>query len=352
MQRKIKLATLGLMKNTGLFDRIADSRWRRERLLILCYHGIALEDECRWRPALFLDVELLRKRLEILQEMRCTVLPLGDALARLQARDLPPRSVAITFDDGTYDFYAQAYPLLRQHNFPATVYQTTYYSDHALPVFNLTCSYLLWKRREEEMLDGRELGLPGSMDLRTELGRHQIVRGLLEVSEREGLNGEQKNELAKRLAKTLNFDFTAFSAKRVLQLMNAKELAEVAANGIDVQLHTHRHRSPNDENSFCREITDNRERIRALTGHVANHFCYPSGIYRKEFAEWLKKENVISATTCDAALATRQDNPYFMPRIVDTTGRSRLEFESWLCGVGHLLAFRRTAPQQYVVPRD
>jgi peptidoglycan/xylan/chitin deacetylase (PgdA/CDA1 family) len=352
MQRKIKLTTLGLMKSTGVFERVANSRWRRERLLILCYHGIALEDECRWRPALFLEAALLRRRLEHLQEMRCTVLPLDEALKRLQERDLPPRSVAITFDDGTYDFYAQAYPLLKQHNFPATVYQTTYYSDHALPVFNLTCSYMLWKRGGESSIDGRELGLTEPMDLRTELGRHGVVRGLLDISEREGLNGQQKNELAKRLATILGFDFAQFAAKRILQLMNAKELAEVAGNGIDVQLHTHRHRTPINESDFRREIADNRERIRALTGRVANHFCYPSGIYRQEFAEWLKKENVISATTCDAALVTRQDNPYFLPRIVDTTGRSSLEFESWLCGVGHLLALRRAAPQQYIVPRD
>ena len=98
-----------------------------------------------------LNVELLEARLQLLQSMRCSVLPLGEALIRLQARELPPRSVAITFDDGTYDFYKQAWPLLRKYNFPATVYQTTYYVDRGLPVFNLFCSYLLWKRRGEQL---------------------------------------------------------------------------------------------------------------------------------------------------------------------------------------------------------
>lgn len=355
MRRKIKLATLDLMKKAGVFERVANSRWRRQRLLVLCYHGISLEDEHLWRPFLYLDPALLSKRLETLRDMRCSVLPLGEALTRLHSGDLPPRSVAITFDDGTFDFYKQAYPLLKRHDFPVTVYQTTYYTDHEMPVFNLICSYMLWKRRDRS-IDLREFGIPefsaGPMDLRTELGRHRVVRGFIDFSERENLNGAQKNELAKRLAAMLEIDYAALVAKRIIQLMNAKELAQVAADGVDVQLHTHRHRTPNVEASFRQEIAENRARIRTLTGQEANHFCYPSGIYQKEFFGWLKKENILSATTCDAGLVQRRHNPYLLPRVVDTSGRSQLEFESWLCGVGDLVAVRRAAPQKYIVPRD
>jgi peptidoglycan/xylan/chitin deacetylase (PgdA/CDA1 family) len=352
MRRKIKLATLDLIKRAGGFERVANSRWRQERLLILCYHGISLEDEHRWRPFLYLEPALLAQRLETLRAMRCSVLPLGEALTRLHSGDLPPRSVAITFDDGAFDFYKQAFPLLQQYGCPVTVYQTTYYTDHELPVFNLICSYMLWKRRGERSIEARELGLAEAMELRTELGRHRVVRGLIDLSEREGLTGQQKNELARRLAAILGIDYAQLVAKRILQLMNAQELAVVVANGVDVQLHSHRHRSPEEEMSFRQEISENRERIRALTGKETSHFCYPSGIYRREFVGWLEKEKVVSATTCDAGLVRRQSNPYLLPRIVDTSGRSQLEFESWLCGVGDLIALRRAAPQRYILPRD
>ncbi|MGA2645219.1 MAG: polysaccharide deacetylase family protein [Candidatus Sulfotelmatobacter sp.] len=352
MRRKIKLVALGLLRSGGMFSLVANSNWRQERLLILCYHGISLEDEHLWRPELYMQAELLEKRLEALRANGCSVLPLGEALERLRSRNLPPRSATITFDDGTYDFYKQAYPLLKKHDFPVTVYQTTYYTDHEVPVFNLICSYLLWKRRGERLVAPRELGLLETMDLRTELGRHRIVRSLIELSERENLTGLEKNELAGRLAANLGLDYAELAAKRILQLMNAREVAEVGSNGVDVQLHTHRHRTPEDEASFRREITENREKVRILTGREPRHFCYPSGVHRKEFVGWLEKEDVVSATTCDAGLAERHQNPFLLPRFVDTSGRSQLEFESWLSGVGSLLAVSRAASQRYVVREE
>lgn len=350
--RTAKLATLALLRSAGAFHYVADSRWRRERLLILCYHGISLADEHLWRPGLYMTAELLASRLQTLRAMDCSVLPLGEALTRLRSGNLPPRSVAITFDDGTYDFYKQAYPLLKKQAFPVTVYQTTYYTDHEIPIFNLTCSYLLWQRRGEQLDSGRDLGLAGRMDLRTELGRHKVVRGLIDLSVRENLTGVQKNELARRLAGILGIDYSALAAKRILQLMNAREVAEIANDGVDVQLHTHRHSTPENESLFRKEINDNRNRIQSLTGTRATHFCYPSGVYRQEFLEWLKQENVISATTCDAGLADQHVNPLLLPRFVDTSSRTQLEFESWLSGVGSPLALRKAATQRYIVPEE
>src|SRR5215475_12630428 len=196
MLRNAKLATLGVLRRAGVFDLVANSEWRRNRLLILCYHGTSLEDEHRWRPPLYLAPEVLEQRLQALRSMRCSLLPLEEALQRLHARDLPPRSVAVTFDDGTYDFYKQAYPLLKKYDVPVTVYQTTYYSDHAMPVFNLICSYMLWKRCTERLNPLPELGLTQTMDLSTQLGRHQVVRSLVERSQLENLTGGQKDEIA------------------------------------------------------------------------------------------------------------------------------------------------------------
>jgi peptidoglycan/xylan/chitin deacetylase (PgdA/CDA1 family) len=347
MLRPIRRAVLHLLRSSGVFRVVGDSEWRKNRLLILCYHGISRNDEHLWRPSLYMQPEVLGQRLEILKRGGYCVLPLGEGLRRLQAGELPSKSVAITFDDGGYDFYTEAFPLLKSCGFPVTVYQTTYYSDYQMPVFNLVCSYILWKRRGSMLHSGKELGLTEPLDLRTEASRAQIVRTLVLNAETSNLAGVQKNDLATRLAQLLDVSYDEIVANRMFQLMNPSERNQLAAAGVDFQLHTHRHRTPIDQHLFRKEIQDNRRALQQL-GEKAIHFCYPSGVYRPEFLAWLQMENVVSATTCDAGLASKRSNPLLLPRLVDTSARSAVEFEAWLTGLAFLLAVRKAARQ--IVP--
>jgi peptidoglycan/xylan/chitin deacetylase (PgdA/CDA1 family) len=352
MKRTLKRATLQLLKSAGVFRLVRDSAWRSQRLLILCYHAISQEDEHLWRPGLYIEPSRLEERLDILRQDRYSVLPLGEGLRLLSAGQLPPRSVAITFDDGTYDFFRLGYPLLRGFGFPVTVYQTTYYSDRQIPVFNLVCSYLLWKRRGSLFDKGAELGLKPPLDLRSEANRHAIVETLVENCSRDGLDSWQRNEVAGRLARLLEIDFAELASKRILQLMNAQEIAQLAREGVDFQLHTHRHCMPRDKRLFQREIRDNRESLGKAVPEEMVHFCYPSGLHSPEFIPWLAEENVISATTCDVGLASAHTNPLLLPRMVETNRRTALEFEGWLTGVADFLPGHRAAKQRYVPRGD
>jgi len=352
MKRIFKRATLQALKSAGMFRLVRESEWRRRRLLILCYHGISQEDEHLWRPGLYLQPAQLEQRLLFLRQSEYNVLPLGKALQLLQTHELPPRSVAITFDDGTYDFFSRAYPLLQKYEFPVTVYQTTYYSDRQLPVFNLICSYLLWKRRGSVVEKGDELGLKPPLDLRSEAKRYAIVQSLVENCGRQKLDARQRNDVARRLAELLDLDYAQILAKRILQLMSAQEISQLAQQGVDFQLHTHRHCMPPDKLLFEKEIRDNREILKKSISEQAVHFCYPSGVHRGEFLPWLAESGVISATTCDVGLAAEQTNPLLLPRMVDTSRRTALEFEAWLTGIADFFAINRAAPQTYSPPGD
>jgi peptidoglycan/xylan/chitin deacetylase (PgdA/CDA1 family) len=348
MRKQLRAAALTTLKTCGLFRLVQNSAWRWQRLLILCYHGIALEDEDQWRPFLYIGQRQLERRLDILREGKYSVLPLGEALERLRRRDLPPRSVALTFDDGTYDFYARAYPLLRRFGFPVTVYLTTYYSELQLPVFSLICSYMLWKSRNMGRINLSEFGFKNPLSLESQESRESGVFGLVQWSEQQGMTGKQKDELAAHVAGKLGIDYNALRAKRILQLMNREEVKQLANAGVDFQLHTHRHRMPLQEDLFRSEIDENRRHISDVIGGKRKHFCYPSGAYRPEFMEWLSREDVISATTCDTGFATPESNPLLLPRFVDTSRRTDLEFESWVNGIGHFLSQRKRARLAYV----
>ena len=116
--------------------------------------------------------------------------------------------------------------------------------------------------------------------------------------------------------------------------MTAAEVREVSRGGVDIQLHTHRHRMPRDRELFRREILDNINEIREMTGTGAtpSHFCYPCGDYDPVFYTWLRELGVESATTCQPGLAARSTNPFELPRLLDMPTLSSLEIEGWLTG--------------------
>jgi peptidoglycan/xylan/chitin deacetylase (PgdA/CDA1 family) len=336
-----KRSILGVARQAGVFSGLRDSAWRERKLLILCYHGISAEDEHLWDPELYMPPSLFRKRLETIRRNGYKVLLLGEALDRLQTGSLDGPSVVLTFDDGAHDFYTQAFPLLREFNAPATVYLTTYYCQYNRPVFNTACSYLLWKARgrtlEAKKLTGQDriLKLATPQDL-------LAARGYLQDHVAEhGYSAAEKDELLATLSSLSGFDYHRMLATRLLHLMNPREVTEVAHAGIDVQLHTHRHRVPSDKALFTREIEENRAFIEALTGRPAVDFCYPSGVHRQEFLPWLEELEVRSAVTCNPGFAGSTSLLQCLPRIVDTCRISPLEFEGWLSGAASFLPRRK-----------
>lgn len=336
MRKRIKRAALGALSRAGLFRAFANSGWRRRRLVILCYHGISIADEHEWDPKLYMSPADFERRVEILKRGSYNVLPLGEAVERLYRRDLPPRAVAITFDDGGFDFHQQAWPRLRAYNFPATVYLTTYYCDDNRPIFDPASSYILWKA-SGRVLDGAALGLDGPLDLRTAESREAAWQRVLAFAAEREFSAGDKDRLLQRLAALAGFDYCELLRQRLLHIMNPREVAELHAAGLDVQLHTHRHRTPADRGLFLREIRDNRARIRELTGTDPDHFCYPCGVNRPEFLPWLSEASVRYAVTCVPSPASADSKPLLLPRFVDHANLSAVEFESCVSGFGLLL---------------
>jgi len=66
--------------------------------------------------------EAFERQMRILAE-RWRPVPLTEIVARLEAgAPTDRRWVAVTFDDGTEDLFTHAFPILRRHNIPATIF--------------------------------------------------------------------------------------------------------------------------------------------------------------------------------------------------------------------------------------
>jgi peptidoglycan/xylan/chitin deacetylase (PgdA/CDA1 family) len=327
-------------RTCGAYSAFKHSNWRKRRLLILGYHGISLQDEHAWRPGLFMTPDQFAGRLAAISRMGCNVLPLSEAIDHLRSETLPPMSVAITFDDGFYNFFAAAYPILKQFKYPATVYQTTFYAACNKPIFHLLCHYLLWRASGTTVDAHPIIGRTGYFDLRTEEGINAAGVEIWNFARANGLSPEERQRLAKALADSVEMDYQQIVDRRLFHLLNKDELSSLVKSGIDVQLHTHRHRVPATKDLFLKELTDNQEFLTQIGQPKATHFTYPSGVYRKEVFPWLSEFGVRSATTCDTGLVGSHSNPMCLPRFIDATQISDLEFEAWLCGVREVLPSR------------
>src|SRR5262245_41693770 len=111
-------------------------------LSILLFHS--LDDQ----PApISFPPDLFRRGLGRLYEHGYRTLPLSDVVDRLQrGAPFPPRSFVITFDDGYRTVHDEAFPVLKEYGFSATVFLTvgeTPASSTRLPSM-AGCSMLDW----------------------------------------------------------------------------------------------------------------------------------------------------------------------------------------------------------------
>jgi peptidoglycan/xylan/chitin deacetylase (PgdA/CDA1 family) len=338
--RHVRQVGLAGFRGVGGFRRISGSEWRRRRLLILCYHGVSLQDEHEWNPELFITPAFLRRRFEILRDGEYVVLALGEAVRGLRRGTLPPRSVALTFDDGFHNFFAAAVPVLEEFGFPATNYVSTYYCIYQRPILGLTLRYLLWRARSHVLAAGVLPGQNTPVDLRNAPQRDRLAVHLLNEAQAFSGDWEAQQEWLGAVATRLGVDWESIVRRRLFQLMTESEIAEVARRGFDVQLHTHRHRAPREKDAFFHEVLENRRILETWVGRCANHFCYPSGDADPVFLPWLRELGVETATTTCVGLANAQHEPLLLPRYVDTMVQSEVVFESWLSGTGWIVRRR------------
>jgi peptidoglycan/xylan/chitin deacetylase (PgdA/CDA1 family) len=324
-----------ICKWTGCF--YVARRLTRGGLRILAYHGFALCDEMGFRPLLFMDAAVFRRRMEYLVRRGYPVLSLDDAVGRLRSRSLPPCATTVTFDDGFYSIWKLAVPVLRKLRLPATIYVTTYYCLKGNPVFRLVIQYMFWKTAAKE-LDINNLGLreAGKAYFPDARSANDLAGKIIRYAESQ-MNEDQRVRLCEELGRRLEVDYADIARNRFLTLMTRDEIREAHRAGVDIQLHTHRHALPDEAALVGREIENNREVLEPLVGRRLRHFCYPSGVYHKDHLRPLTEAGVISATTCDAGLNYPDTLPLALHRFLDGNNVSWIEFEAEMSGFSDLL---------------
>ena len=316
-----QLVASGLMRSgaLGLVRSL-----RPGRAIVLMYHRIN-DAADPFFPAL--PSAAFEQQVRFLK--RCyAVEPLPDVMAWLAAGAVGRPRVALTIDDGYPDTYAVAWPILRRHQTPATLFLATAPPETREPLW-LDALRAWVKTARAERLDAVELGLP-ELGLGSTAERLQALK--LVIRRLKATSAETLREILVRIRERLA------PAPGSPPCLTWAQVREMQRAGLDVGAHTHRHyilsRSTLDEAQS--EIAHSIALIRSRLGVAACTFAYPNGQaddFDAAHQAMLRGLGIRWALSTVSGFAGPGDAPLAMPRVA-TKAPSLPLFACRLAGLG------------------
>lgn len=237
------------------------------------------------------------------------VLPLDEAITRLQAGTLPRGAACISFDDGYPDWLTGAAPALRRRNLHATFFITSGQFD-GVP---------LWHER----ILAAVRNLPGPvLDMGIPFLPAQPL-GSIEDRQRQVLRLEQELKyltLHRREQILQQLEAMASVQAAQVPVMSESQLRDLHSQGFGIGAHTALHPILD----YCnaeeaeREIGGTRERLQAIVGGAVNGFAYPNGRPYADFSrlhvDAVKRAGYRYAVTTHWGVADADTSLFQIPR--------------------------------------
>lgn len=263
---------------------------------VLAFHGLREDGEYAGvqDESLHLPVSTFRQVCQHLSA-RYHVMPLAEMARRLRAGEgLPPRAVALSFDDGYASNYELAFPILRELGLPATIFLATGFLDGTDP---------LWFQQVDLALCAG-IPLPGATSLREWLAELKTL----------------PEEVMRLRVENLLKGVTLPTAPKVTRPLTWNQVREMRDSGlIDFGGHTHAHpilaRCSVEKQRH--EIITCRDRILAELGQPPRAFAIPNGgpgDFTPETLSLLNEAGFESAWTMISGRATAAGPFLHLPR--------------------------------------
>jgi peptidoglycan/xylan/chitin deacetylase (PgdA/CDA1 family) len=299
-------------------------RWQnRSRNRVLTYHN--------FQPS---GTEAFEKQCEHIRHYYNPV-SLDEVAAYVRdGKALPRNSVALTVDDGYRDFYLHAYPVLRRHQIPATVFLMTNFLDRReWPWWDRLRYAFLQAKVDSILLRVGELE-QARYTLRDPASRVAAFERTAE--ELKAVPNAARLDFIARLPETFGIDMPSDPPAEI-EPMKWDEVREMASNGISFGAHTKSHpilASIGDE-QLREEIEGSKQRIQDELGWPPAHFCYPNGRaadITDRVRSAVEQAQFSTAVSTESGWNEPGSDPYMLKRLSMETGVSTFYFRQQVAG--------------------
>jgi peptidoglycan/xylan/chitin deacetylase (PgdA/CDA1 family) len=262
------------------------------------------------------------------------VISLQKLVQSLNDGNLPLSSVAISFDDGFADNFYCAYPLLKEHNIPATIFLSTDCIGNEKPIWIQKLCYLIntfGVKKVIETMNGleKDVAIVNSQSVvDSDKDLHTAVEDYLAYS----LTISKRENILDKLYQA--FDVSSkdvFSKNNVF--LNWSQIKQMHEDGIDFGNHgkTHSPLSALSQKEQAKEIRYSKGMIEDNLKSDFIPFAYPFGQLKDfsiETKEIIRNSGHSSILTAMPTLIHRDSSPFELGRIpIYSVPVYRLAFE-------------------------
>jgi peptidoglycan/xylan/chitin deacetylase (PgdA/CDA1 family) len=271
---------------------------RDPQLWVLMYHRILPKEDIRYRleePGMIVTPETFAMHLRQLK-LHFDVMGLSEWLAlRASGKPLPRRACAITFDDGWYDNYEFALPIIEQEKTPATLFAV---------VEKIATDFQFWPNLVSALLASNATAV---MKQNPVFARAlQQLPTVKDTSDREyaaavikALKQSTDAEIFAALAAIDWQQQLSFELPR--GLMNWDELRAMTKSGlVQVGSHTCNHKRLNaelPEADILHEVVDSKKQLAQKLPDSVDIFCFPNGDYNQAALDAVTQTYSAAVTT-------------------------------------------------------
>lgn len=284
---------------------IASGIGKQKKLSILIYHRVLDQPDFMWPDEI--DKTIFSWQMQLLANY-FNVLPLGEALERMQINTLPPRAVCITFDDGYADNFTNALPILKQFNLTATFFIASGFLDGGR----------MWN---DTVIEAIRNQLTPTLDLT------EIDLGILEVSDntQKCLAANQIISQIKHLSTEKRQQCADFIAAKSQNLPNnlmltTEQLMALSESGVEIGGHTVTHPilATLDDATATNEIQQNKAFLETCLNRPVRFFAYPNGKptndYHQHQIKFVQQAGYRAAVSTVRGVADRDSDILQLPR--------------------------------------